>query len=281
MDPSAAAIERELLPRLQEDSPPRNPSIRYRHYAHPRECARTVPTSARARRRKKPNSAEALKARKEKSKRKREKNKEAISLLSGILYYFKKMGRYPFENMVTMNHFVCNLPYIHGNPTEVRSKIEKLRKKYKKLWKKHGDNLMIMDPLGHEAFQLWKEIWGKKPTDDQQQPQQQPNMDLSEQTNNYLSMYPFLKESMQSDPSNLSLKVLPEAIVNEGLGRLKSSEMEQFDGEWRELQMKEIELYLMRISTIKNQTQRLLDIVTNYQPQGDDESLDDQDLDEV
>ncbi|RVW94716.1 hypothetical protein CK203_029857 [Vitis vinifera] len=57
--------------------------------------------------------------------------------------------------------------------------------------------------------------------------------------------------------------------------------MEQFDGEWRELQMKEIELYLMRISTIKNQTQRLLDIVTNYQPQGDDESLDDQDLDEV
>ncbi|RVW94717.1 hypothetical protein CK203_029858 [Vitis vinifera] len=175
MDPSAAAIERELLPRLQEDSPPRNPSIRYRHYARPRECARTVPTSARARRRKKPNSAEALKARKEKSKRKREKNKEAISLLSGILYYFKKMGRYPFENMVTMNHFVCNLPYIH-------------------------------------AFQLWKEIWGKKPTDDQQQPQQQPNMDLSEQTNNYLSMYPFLKESMQSDPSNLSLKVLPEAL---------------------------------------------------------------------
>ncbi|RVW37355.1 hypothetical protein CK203_087699 [Vitis vinifera] len=259
MDPSAAAIERELLPRLQEDSPPRNPSVRYRHYAHPRECARTVPTSARARRRKKPNSAEALKARKEKSKRKREKNKEAISLLSGILYYFKKMGRYPFENMVTMNHFVCNLPYIHGNPTEVRSKIEKLRK-----------NIPTVE--GN---------MGKKPTDDQQQPQQQPNMDLSEQTNNYLSMYPFLKESMQSDPNNLSLKVLPEAIVNEGLGRLKSSEMEQFDGEWRELQMKEIELYLMRISTIKNQTQRLLDIVTNYQPQGDDESLDDQDLDEV
>ncbi|KAL6313973.1 hypothetical protein AAG906_011703 [Vitis piasezkii] len=261
MDPFAVPIERESLLGLQEDSAPRNPSIRYRHYARPRECARTVPTSARAQRRKKPNSAEALKARKEKSKRKREKNKEAISLLSGILYYFKKMGRYPFENMVTMNHFVCNLPYIHGNPTEVRSKIEKLRKKYKKLWKKHGDNLMIMDPLAAAAAAA--------------------KHGFSEQPNNYPSMYPFLKESMQPDPSNLSLKVLPEAIVNEGLGRLKSSEMEQFDGEWRELQMKEIELYLMRISIIKNQTQRLLDIVTNYQPQGDDESLDDQDLDEV
>ncbi|GFZ04884.1 hypothetical protein Acr_17g0004560 [Actinidia rufa] len=83
-----------------------------------------------------------------------------FAILKFIFFYIFSTGVYPSPDSIQLHEFVKNSVGANVSGRLLRDKIMKLRKRFKKIVKKKGDDPNFSRPLHREMFELSRRIWG-------------------------------------------------------------------------------------------------------------------------
>uniref|UniRef100_A0A5B6YZZ7 Putative mediator-associated protein 1-like n=1 Tax=Davidia involucrata TaxID=16924 RepID=A0A5B6YZZ7_DAVIN len=220
---------------------------------------------------------------------------DEIAILKGMIDYKSKKGADPYADMGAFHEFLKKSLHVDVTKNQLTDKIRRLKKKYQNNAEK-GDEPVFSKPHEHKSFELSKKIWGvggasngaddnvkstnKKSTKNssskvntcatspklkevaqEHELQETSKGDVNASQEEFCSMYPRLKESLQSESEKVSPLSLTESgknLVMEGLSLIGSAKAKELEEKWNNFRIDEVELYLKRVDLIQEQTKSVL-----------------------
>lgn len=223
---------------------------------------------------------------------------DEIAILKGIVEFKSKTGNNPFKYADAFHDFIKKSLHAEASSNQLKEKIRRLKKKFETNAGKgkNGQGPSFSKPRDQEAFELSKKVWGnagaggkangavekaksngksaKSPTKEASKTNVAPSKPKPESKHELTS-----KDSKEAEKMDIDEKIdttsqllevirvdrsfglygLSEDMVKRGVELIGASERAELEGQWKDLQVAELEVSVKRAELVAKQTKLILE----------------------